>query len=66
LTGLLRTHDLGIDTRSPLTTVQIRTVKAWRPALAMLDTQFRENNTTLRILVTEHVPDLLEEPGIGP
>ncbi|MCP2285692.1 Transposase [Promicromonospora umidemergens] len=85
LTGLLRTHDLGIDAPGPLTTVQIKTVKAWRAReealdqqiarteavrlaarICELDTQLKENNTTLRTLVTEHAPDLLEEPGIGP
>ncbi|MFD2026951.1 MULTISPECIES: IS110 family transposase [Promicromonospora] len=30
LTALLRTHDLGIDARKPLTMAQIRAVKAWR------------------------------------
>lgn len=31
-----------------------------------LDQQLKDNNTTLRGLVAEHAPDLLEEPGIGP
>ena len=85
LTALLRTHDLGIDARGPLSTAQIRTVKAWRTRaepidqhtarteavhlaarVLELDQQLKDNTTTLRDLVTEHAPDLLEEPGIGP
>ncbi|MFC8800647.1 transposase [Streptomyces griseoincarnatus] len=85
LTGLLRAHDLGIDTRGPLTTAQIRTAKAWRSRdepvdqrvaraeatrlatrILELDILLKENDKTLRGLVTEHAPDRLEEPGIGP
>lgn len=85
LTGLLRTHDLGIDARGPLTLAQIRTIKAWRtrtePLAAHtaraeairlatraidLDEELKDNEKTLRTLVIEHAPGLLEMPGIGP
>lgn len=85
LTVLLRTHDLGLDARGPLTGAQIRTIKTWRTRqepidqhvarteamrlaarILDLDEQLKDNDKTLRALVTEHAPDLLAEPGIGP
>ncbi|MBL0887435.1 IS110 family transposase [Myceligenerans indicum] len=85
LTGLLRTHDLGLDAGSSLSAAQIRVVKNWRTRtesldqrvaraesirlaarIADLDEQLNDNEKTLRDLVTEHAPDLLAEPGIGP
>ena len=85
LIGLLRTHDLGIDARRPLTIGEIRTVKTWRSRdealdqhiarveavrlatrVLQLDEELKENDRTLRGLITEHAPELLEEPGIGP
>lgn len=47
---------------------QIARAEAVRLAarICELDNQLKENYTTLRTLVAEHAPDLLEEPGIGP
>ncbi len=47
---------------------QIARTEAIRLAARILelDQQLKDNNKTLHALVTEHAPDLLNEPGIGP
>lgn len=58
LTGLLRAHDLGKGARAEAVRLASR--------ITDLDQQLKDNEKTLRELVVEHAPDLLDEPGIGP
>lgn len=58
----------GWRTRDETLDRQVARAEATRLAARVLDLddQLKENHTQLRDLVTEHAPDLLEEPGLGP
>lgn len=66
-TGQTRTINAWRTRDEPLAQ-QIARAEAIRLAARILelDQQLKDNTKTLRALVTEHAPDLLNEPGIGP
>lgn len=74
LTALVRTLDLGIDARSPLTAAQIATVQGWRArqgdgaaaAVIALGTELEDNQRALAEHVGLMAPGILDIHGVGP